>query len=81
MVQIKGEDEFTFLKNYTGDWPIKEYLKQHFRNQRYYCHYRGNHRNATVAAQGKGKGKADALGSWDERESGIDTSEISENEQ
>ena len=42
-----------FLKNYVGDWPIKEYLKQHFTNQRNYQHAK--------SVKGKGKGKDIAI--------------------
>jgi len=37
-----------FLKNYVADWPIKEYLKQHFTNQRNY--------QRAKSVKGKGKG-------------------------
>ena len=28
-----------FLKDYVNDWPIKEYLKNHLNNKRYYQHH------------------------------------------
>ena len=62
-----------------GDWPIKEYLKRHFANQRSYKRH-VLRAKAAAAAQGKGKGKAvqedsmDSMDSWDALNSGMDTS-------
>ena len=40
LIHLIGE-EHAFLKRYVGDWPIKEYLKSHFRNQRSYKRCKG----------------------------------------
>ncbi|KAN0107507.1 hypothetical protein V8E52_010102 [Russula decolorans] len=47
--------KYNFLKRYIRDWPIKEYLKQHFANQRNYKHRTRRIKDA-AAAQGKNKG-------------------------
>lgn len=63
-----------FLKCYVGDWPVKEYLKRHFANQRSYKR-RVLRARAAAAAQGKGKGKAVREGSWGDLDSGMDASD------
>ncbi|KAN0113380.1 hypothetical protein V8E52_007781, partial [Russula decolorans] len=58
--------KYNFLKCYIRDWPIKEYLKRHFANQRNYKR-RTQHIKDAAAAQGKNKGKGveDSDDMWD----------------
>jgi hypothetical protein len=42
-----------FLKDYVNNWPVREYLKRHFSNQRNY-----RTRKQYEATNDKGKGKA-----------------------
>jgi hypothetical protein len=46
-----------YLKQYVGDWPVKEYLKRRFSNQRNYK-YRIQREEQAAQAKNKGKGKA-----------------------
>jgi hypothetical protein len=48
-----------FLKNYVGNWPVKEFLKSRFRNQR---GYKAKKRREVDGNNNKGKGKAKATG-------------------
>ncbi len=62
-----------------GDWPIKEYPKRHFSNQRSYKR-RIQCTRAAAAAQGKGKGTGvgEASDSWDDFGSGMNASDEEE---
>ena len=40
-----------------GDWPIKEYLKKHFNNQRWYQRNPKNNRVRQGHAKGKGRAR------------------------
>jgi hypothetical protein len=46
-----------YLKQYVGDWPVKEYLKWRFSNQQNYK-YRIQCEEQAAQAKNKGKGKA-----------------------
>jgi len=51
---IKARATHPYLSKYVGDWPVKEYLKRRFSNQR---GYKNRIQREARVAQAKNKGK------------------------
>ena len=57
---LQARKAHSFIKNYEGDWPVKEYLKTRFSNQR------GYKRRCEADAEAKSKAMGEMLENmWD----------------